>query len=188
MFTPFCRTNTPRRSLPTPFLRTCRVLLLLAFAGFIALPARAQAPTPLPQDMQAHLARHKALQTAMAEARSSLESYAAAAPAEQGVANYFLMQLDLMEALAQNAFDLSFLYYDRILVSQKAGNILAGYLGQRLNLLADRLFETTRSFRERLDAVPALRAMPAIAGVLPVVEAFTNATGVHAEDILSHIK
>ncbi|QJT08925.1 hypothetical protein [Oceanidesulfovibrio marinus] len=164
------------------------MLLLLVFAGFITLPARAQAPAPLPQDMQAHLARHKALQTAMDEARSSLESYAEADPAEQGVVNYFLMQLDLMEALAQNAFDLSFLYYDRVLVSQKAGNILAGYLGQRLTLLADGLFETTRSFRERLDAVPALRAMPAIAGVLPAAIEFTNATGVHAEDILSHVK
>ncbi|MFW5734554.1 MAG: hypothetical protein ACOCWR_05790 [Oceanidesulfovibrio sp.] len=119
------------------------------------------------------------------QARESLETRKIAAPADQGVVNYFLTQLDLMDALAQNAFDLSFVFYDRVLASEHAGNILAGYTGQRLTLLADELFTLVRTFQKRLDAVPALRELPGLNRVAPALDPFIEATGAHGEDILA---
>lgn len=175
------------RKHPSGALSACSAgTILLATTLFLtlAIPAFAQAD-PLPEDMKAHLVRHKTLQNAIAQARATLEARKIAAPAAEGVTNYFLTQLDLLEALAQNAFDLSFVFYDRILASEKSGNILAGYIGQRLTLLADRLFERTSSYQTHLTAVPALSNLPGLAELVPTLETFTEATGAHAEDILS---
>lgn len=163
---------------------TCAALLFAVLILGADLPAFAQ-QSLLPGDMKAHLARHKELQSAIAEARETLEMRKAAAPSEAGVTNYFLTQLDLLESLAQNAFDLSFIFYDRILASEKAGNILAGYIGQRLTLLADSLFDGSRSFRTHLAAVPALNNLPGLTELMPALEQFIDATSAHAEDILS---
>ncbi len=172
------------RKHPGGSLSAGAILLAATLLLVFAIPAYAQ-PAPLPGDMKAHLVRHKAVQNAIAQARETLEARKIAAPAEEGVTNYFLTQLDLLEALAQNAFDLSFVFYDRILDSEKSGNILAGYVGQRLTLLADRLFERTRSYQTHLTAVPALSNLPGLVELVPTLEKFTEATGAHAEDILS---
>ncbi len=170
-------------------LRIAVMALALAIALTPAPLCRATA-TAAPdnsvvQDMTAHLARHNALQERFDAAREDLEAHKAVAADKAGEINYFLFELELLAQLAQNAFDLSFLYYDHFLErGLEDEKLMAGYVGQRLKLLSKELDAVGARFQQRVELSEAARAV-GVPEVLPPLFAYTQAVRDHGEAILT---
>lgn len=90
-------------------------------------------------DMKSYMESHKVLSDTLKKTKTFLEAEKKRSPASAGMANYFLSEVDQAKALAENSFDLIFLYFDHFLKADKVSNILAGYIGNRLKHLSHSL-------------------------------------------------
>ncbi len=116
--------------------------------------SKADKKTPPAFNMKAYMESHKALTDTLKKAKTFLQEEKNRDPASAGMANYFLSEVAQAKALAENCFDLIFLYFDHFLKADKVSNILAGYIGNRLRHLSHNLEDMQAELSANIEQSP----------------------------------
>lgn len=119
--------------------------------GSAAKPDKKQPPM---FDMKAYMDAHKAFVQCLATARAFMEQEKNTVPQRAGMANYFLGELDRARLLAENAFDMVFLYFDHFLQADAVSNLLAGYVGNRIRQLSHGMEDLAAELGENMAKSP----------------------------------